>query len=92
MSKDDIVIGAGFRQLTSCFSIGLQYGGSGPFTDLAIDHLFFYLSQVPVPQLQGNGALISKLKQSRRVATRYDESASRSALSVAFVALAIWTK
>jgi hypothetical protein len=26
MSKDDIVIGAGFKQLTSCFSIGLQYG------------------------------------------------------------------
>jgi hypothetical protein len=38
MSKDDIVIGAGFKQLTSCFSIGLQYGESGPQ-----DRLFAYL-------------------------------------------------
>jgi hypothetical protein len=32
MSKDDIVIGAGFKQLTSCFSIGLQYVESGPIS------------------------------------------------------------
>jgi hypothetical protein len=31
MSEDDVVIGAdSMKQLTSYFSIGLQYGGSGP--------------------------------------------------------------
>lgn len=29
MSKDDIVIGVGFKQLTSRFSISLQYGDIG---------------------------------------------------------------